>query len=253
MHEKKIKGERIKIAAELLKLSFEEVAKRVGVSASTISNWVNGRNEIYKKNFPLLAKALNTTEAYLVGETDDPNPNKLESDLVSPVKSPSSGNKPTDLFNQTQIIQIPKQLKRGEKVVIDGITYQGVPIISWASAGAAKSFYDVEGLIDIVKVCPTKDPNAFGIIVEGESMEPLCRAGYIAIVEPNSPPRKDDLVVARLLEDGGVLFKQIKRTGEDGGLVQLLSINPNYPCIERPRADFRFIYPVVEISFNPRR
>ena len=98
----------------------------------------------------------------------------------------------------------------------------------------------------------TKNPNAFALEIEGESMEPNHCAGSIAIVEPNYPVRRNTLVVTRFVEDGGVLFKQIIKTGEDGGSVVLHSFNTLYPDVIRPHTDLRFIYPVLEVRADSK-
>lgn len=149
--------------------------------------------------------------------------------------------------NGGPIISIPK-LRRGEKIVIGGITWQAVPVISWASAGAARSFTDMEGQIDELIVVPTKDSNSFALIIEGDSMEPNYPAGGIVTVEPNQYPRKNKLVVARLREFDGVLFKHCDATGDDGRNVVLRSYNPVYPIVEKPRKEFEYIYPVISVT-----
>ena len=67
-------GKRIKERRLHLKLSAEELAPMVGLSAATIYRYENG--EIKKVNTNKLspfAKALNTSEAYLMGWVDSPN------------------------------------------------------------------------------------------------------------------------------------------------------------------------------------
>jgi len=56
------------------KFSQEELAALLKVSYVTISRWENGSMTPTMKYIPQLAEALNTTSAYLLGETDDPRP-----------------------------------------------------------------------------------------------------------------------------------------------------------------------------------
>jgi phage repressor protein C with HTH and peptisase S24 domain len=92
----------------------------------------------------------------------------------------------------------------------------------------------------------TKDMNAYSLIVEGPSMEPLFPAGIRIIASPNSEPRNGDYVVARLSDTGQVLFKKYFQTGKDGSDVRLECLNPDYSPITLPRTAFRLIHPVVE-------
>jgi SOS-response transcriptional repressor LexA len=121
-----------------------------------------------------------------------------------------------------------------------------VPIISWASAGKASNYSDLEGYIEERINSDCRDPNAFGLIIEGDSMEPKFYAGDRVIFSPNSEARNGDCVVARLREDGGVVFKQYFRGGKNGAVIRLVSLNPNYDPVEHPASAFRFIYPAVE-------
>ena len=69
--------ERIKCCRKKEKLNQEELAKRIGVSLTTVKRWESIRNNKVpdSRNILSIAKVLNTTGAYLLGETDNPAPN----------------------------------------------------------------------------------------------------------------------------------------------------------------------------------
>ena len=74
-------GKRIKERRLLMKLSAEELAPLVGLSAATIYRYENG--DIKKINTTKLqpfAKALNTTEAYLMGWVENP---EIDSEITN--------------------------------------------------------------------------------------------------------------------------------------------------------------------------
>ncbi len=132
--------------------------------------------------------------------------------------------------------------------------YRPIPVISWARAGSADfSYGDLDGQIDETVLAETRDPNAFALILEGNSMEPQFPAGCRIIAEPNSEARNGNLVVARLSESGGVIFKKFKQTGRDGCTIRLESVNPDYSPLEYPLQSFRWIYPIVEVVVKLRR
>lgn len=56
------------------KLTQENLAKIIGVSSMTLKRWEWGSSEPRAEELQKLAEALNTTSAYLLGETDDPRP-----------------------------------------------------------------------------------------------------------------------------------------------------------------------------------
>jgi len=127
-----------------------------------------------------------------------------------------------------------------------------VPIVSWAAAGAAKDYQDLANQIDELVETNSRDPNAFSVIIEGDSMEHKFYAGDRVIFAPNQEPRNGDVVLAKL-NDGRVLFKWFHRTGPEGQKIKLSSENPNYAPMEFSKEDFQFIYPAWELKRLLRR
>ncbi len=133
-----------------------------------------------------------------------------------------------------------------------------VPVVAWAVASAyldhyGGNFADLANQLDEVVETDSRDPNAYALIIEGDSMEPRFCAGDRVVVAPNYEPRNGDYVVARLRETGQVLFKRFRRTGPEGKVIRLESLNPAYGPVEYPEADFRLIHPVVEAKMNLKR
>lgn len=126
------------------------------------------------------------------------------------------------------------------------------PVVSWAAAGQARAYEDLANQIEETVETDCKDPNAFSIILEGDSMEPKYYAGDRVVFAPNMEPRNGDAVVAKLA-DGRVLFKYYSRTGPEGSRIRLSSENPNYGPLEFVSSDFVFIYPAWEIKRRLRR
>lgn len=70
-----IVGQRVQRRREALGWSIQEVSRRSGVSASYISRLESGeRTNVGLETVQKLARALNTSISYLVGETEDPSP-----------------------------------------------------------------------------------------------------------------------------------------------------------------------------------
>jgi SOS-response transcriptional repressor LexA len=119
-----------------------------------------------------------------------------------------------------------------------------VPVVSWAAAGTGGSYYDLAHQIDEWLNTDCKDPNAYALILEGDSMEPEFKAGDRVIFMPNDQPRNGDVVVARLEDTGDVFFKLYHAYGRAGEMVRLTSYNAAYPPLEFHRDQFRFIHPM---------
>lgn len=140
----------------------------------------------------------------------------------------------------------------GLRTTINPLTFipgrNSAPVVSWAAAGTAHDYADLANQIEEVVYTDSRDPNAFALIVEGDSMYPEIAAGDVITFSPNSEPRNGNIVVARLAENHGVLVKRFRRTGPEGRTIILESTNQDYPPITLPAEAFRFIYPAVEMK-----
>ena len=67
--------ERLKLLREKERYSLEGLSKIIGVKSNTIWRWENNKAKPDTDTVVRIAHALNTTVAYLLGETDDPTPN----------------------------------------------------------------------------------------------------------------------------------------------------------------------------------
>jgi SOS-response transcriptional repressor LexA len=127
-----------------------------------------------------------------------------------------------------------------------------IPVVSWAAAGAAKDYQDLANQIDETVGSHVTDPNAFAVILEGDSMEPEFKAGDRVVVAPNLEARNGDVVLVKL-KDGRVMFKRFQRTGPNGQTIRLRSENPIYDPMELPSEKIRFVYPAMEFKRLMRR
>lgn len=117
-----------------------------------------------------------------------------------------------------------------------------VPVVSWASAGAATSYEEIpkDWQRTIFTMCKAR--GSFGIEVEGDSMVPEFRPGDVVVVMPEMEPRNHAPVVAKLKDDGVVL--KIYTRSRDGATITLTSMNPAYAPLVHSADDFHWIYPV---------
>lgn len=116
-----------------------------------------------------------------------------------------------------------------------------VPMISWAHAGAAVNYEELP-LDDQVRVPTTcRDPKAFSLTVEGDSMEPRIHEGDQLVLMPAEEPRNSCLVVAKLRDDGVVVRRFMRLPNER---IRLIAYNELYPPVDYTPKDFHWIYPV---------
>ena len=67
-------GERARRRRKELKISGETIAQKLRTTKATVSRWESGVSEPDDKTKIALAKLLNTTVSYLIGETNNPTP-----------------------------------------------------------------------------------------------------------------------------------------------------------------------------------
>lgn len=117
-----------------------------------------------------------------------------------------------------------------------------VGVVSWSHAGQAASYEEIPKDWREKIATTSRDRRAFGVVVEGDCMEPKYLAGDILIVEPSSEPRNGKPVVAKLVDDA----VQVRiYTRMPGGNIRMASMRPEiYPTIEYTAADFHWIFPV---------
>jgi phage repressor protein C with HTH and peptisase S24 domain len=105
-----------------------------------------------------------------------------------------------------------------------------IPLIGLAQAGGEGFFddggYPVGGGWDEISLPDIGDPNAYGLEISGDSMEPVFRDGDTVVVSPAAPVRRGDRVVVRTRE-GEVMAKQLIR--QSARRIELASLNPLHP------------------------
>jgi phage repressor protein C with HTH and peptisase S24 domain len=123
-------------------------------------------------------------------------------------------------------------LVTGERVVESGVrgASRSIPLIGMAQAGGDGFFddggYPVGGGWDEVSLPDVGDPNAYGLEISGDSMEPVYRDGDMVIVSPAAPIRRGDRVVVRTSR-GEAMAKQLVR--RSARRIELRSLNPEHP------------------------
>lgn len=100
-----------------------------------------------------------------------------------------------------------------------------VPVVGTAKMGDDGFYEEMSGLpgagdghIEIA----TRDPNAYGLRVRGQSMFPAIRDGWYVLVEPNGTPHEGEYVLIRL-KDGRKMVKEFLFRRQ--GSIEVMSVN----------------------------
>lgn len=128
-------------------------------------------------------------------------------------------------------------------------TARRIPLIGFAQAGTDGFFddagYPVGGAWDEIGLPEVADPNAYGLEISGDSMEPVYRDGDFVVVSPAAPVRRGDRIVLRTTA-GEVMAKQLAR--RSARRVELKSLNPDYPELIFELSDVAWVHRIIWAS-----
>lgn len=189
-------GSRIKERRELLNLSQEELALKLGYkSRSTINKIESGINDISQSKVVEFAKVLQTTPAYLMGLEDDEN-KKIDIPGAMPI-----GN------------LVPLRLIASVRA-----GYGGLAVATWDGEYEMIPEFMLKGY----------SPNECVLFkVKGDSMYPRILDGDKIVVHEQPSIDSGDTAIVVYNGDEGTVKKVNYVTGEDW--VELIPNNPEYP------------------------
>jgi SOS-response transcriptional repressor LexA len=123
---------------------------------------------------------------------------------------------------------------------------KGIPVIAFVSAGRGDvQFTDQgypvgNGMEMVPRPSGLDDPNAFGVMIHGDSMSPKYENGDVVFVDTRVKPSNGDSAVVGLHSHE----RYVKRWRRKGSQVALESVNPEYPPIIIPFPAVKFAYRV---------
>lgn len=185
------------------------LARACGVAPSSVTSWLNGETKNLKvDNLARAAKALGVDLTWLTTGAGEMYTNNNSGG--------ARGGEPV----------------RSLLVPIVGNTQAG-PGREWLElghpAGHGDEFFEL--------MCP--DPNAYGLIVKGDSMHPRYREGEAICVAPNLPAAPGDCVVVRLVS-GETMLKEL--AAKNGKRYAFDSINPKYERIMLEESEIEWMH-----------
>lgn len=198
-------GERIEERRKLLGISQAELARRVKISQPTINALIKG-NATGSKHLHTIAAELETSPAYLVGETDDPAP-------VAPRASSLAAM--AEELDLAFVPEVDIGYSMGGGTVIGDFEQKGVVPFSrsWLRGLMSQTVGEL-----------------FVARGDGDSMEPTLKDGDIVLIDTAQQfIRSQDRIWAVLYGELGMI-KRVRRT--PAGSYLLLSDNPTVPPVE---------------------
>jgi len=225
-------GEKIKAIRKALKLSQEVFGEAIGISKGHISDVEKGKKNLSPAAGDLLKiRYAVSAEWWATGDGEMFLPESEQKRIISNAE------------------RIAREIIARPPAAFDIPPPQGkIPIISWAQAGPdgffADSFPSGSGFGDINRPYDVTDPNAYALIISGDSMVPKYEPGDIILVSPNMGVQTGDYAVVRL-KDGTVMAKRVKAKNSH---FIFESVNPEQGPIECQSEDVIFMHRIVWVK-----
>lgn len=214
-------GDRIQERLEKLSLSQSELARRVKVSQPTINALVHGNN-ISSKHLHRIAAELETSPAWLAGETDEDAPVSV---------APSALDALAEKMDLAVVPELELGYSMGAGAVFDQYEHKGVVPFqrAWLRSMMRGTIADL-----------------FVARGEGDSMQPTILDGDIVLIDTaQQSVRQQDRIWAVSYGDLGMI-KRVRRTPKGGYL--LLSDNPAVPPVECADEEMHVVGRVIWIG-----
>ena len=210
-------GEKLKKLRKGKGMTQHEIADAIPISFSTYRRWEKNERPPELPMLSRLSNLLETSVAYLSGETDNPAPPKA-SRATTPTTAASAASEFRRLPDS--VIELP--VYSITACMGSGFDNEGE---QWAQIGTSwKSINDV-GV--------THPEKPYIILADGDSMEPKIFTGDKLVINPNIMPGRGEICFARF-RSGGWLKDAIKyyHPRSDGGVTLKASETSGVPPLE---------------------
>jgi len=202
-------GNEIRQLRKKLRLSQEGLANIIGVSRSAVYDWEREAYSPEGENLVNLAKALEVSVAYLIGETDDPTPADKTALKEQPV---IKSNVHFETEEPISIDQIVIPVLSPEQTACCG---NGIPLSEITSGNDEKILVPRK---EVGMLCDGKMP--FAIIADGESMKKWgIRSGSRVVINPVE--ELHDFDIALVCYKDNLVLKKLRRMRD--GSIDLIS------------------------------
>lgn len=205
-------ADRLQLVMAEQHLDINALAKLLSVEPAVVRSWLEpGAPKLQLHHAVKLQEAYGYSPAWLINKAGE---RKLSGTIEPELDEPTL---PFDTF------QIPDD------------AFRKIPVRGMAQLGDNGHFVDVEypvGHGDGYVFFPTKDPDAYALRCNGESMRPRVKHNEFVVVEPNTQIQNGDEVLVKS-QDGRVMVKELAYVRD--GIVHLASVNERHGMLRIPQ------------------
>lgn len=226
----------------------KDLAKKLGVANTTISGWETGASSIDIDTLYQVCKVLSVPVGEMYGkyQTTGIQYNDDEKGLIRDYRNLDERGKGSVRATVNYELEATKERNRIVPPVYSfakASSRRNVPILGYTAAGSPIEAIEQE--IDMPEGEDIPDRATLGLVVRGDSMEPVIMDGSIVWVDGTAIPHSGDIGV--FLIDGEATCKKLVKVNNR---YVLRSLNPAYDDIEP--ADWQDVRPVGKVVM-PRK
>lgn len=253
---------------EMVGITQKQLAEMLGVKESTMSGYVSGsskpRPNVHASFRDVFKKVGLDFDKYLVPAESKEAQAELTRRKKQHLEIKSVKRKNTKNLTKQDRFSIANSYGVLPDCIDSDGYYTQWPVLERVGAGNWRSIPETAATMEpngYIKVPRSHsfDKNGFGLIVDGDSMEPLYPRGCWIAVSPQSPINVGDHVIIIDRENGQTICKRIKESKdlvtEDGVYYKsfiLQSLNDKYDNFEwHPQSDNDKVYKVVACYWTP--
>ncbi|MFC0708677.1 XRE family transcriptional regulator [Azorhizophilus paspali] len=201
--------DRLKTARKHAKLTQAQLAGRVGVNQTSVSDLERGKSQS-TSYIAQIAQACGVSAIWLASGKGEMISGKPGNDLE---------------FEPGPAITSP---------------WRTIPIIGTAQMGAEGYWHALESADGYVEM-PTRDKHAYALRLKGNSMAPAIKSGWVAVIEPNGLLIPGEYVMVRLVNEECMLKELLYANDVE---VSLASVNDAYERRTIPVEQIELIHAV---------
>lgn len=243
--------QRLKEIMKIRNINLSKLSDISKISKSSLHSYLQGKNKPKQNNIYRLAQALNVSESYLMGWTDEisPNTNSIIEKLTTTAKQLNEENQNKTYQYATNLLNYQNRTVKEVFIEYSKKELKEVLVTEKVAAGIGYCY----GNNEVVSCYTDRDdlmPYDMATRVFGDSMEPELMDGDIILLQRGYDNVNGDIYVVDY--DGK---SYVKKLYNDGNRFVLKSINKKYPDITIYTSDiqdtyFNIVGKVVD-SFTP--
>ena len=208
-------AERIRMARENKDVDQTTLSEKVGITSRTLQRWEKGEQVPDGDYIVMLAKQTGVRPEWLL--TGDGE--------MYPAPTPRGKIIPFDRMSLLKKVHL-----------------ESIPLFSTVPAGKLAAIFHPDHAERYVTVDSVNDPNAFALVVRGNSMSPKIENGDIVVISPQREVKTGDICVVRINDED-----TLKKVKIEESYVHLIPLNTSFEPVTVRKRDIAFVWKVVRV------